>query len=111
VNVEQFARAKFVHDLRVTVSPDWMQGQYHDLPTLPSPDHFWLHSTDLPLEDTGFWKRLLSEQLIEFVPEIQYQKRGDWMDSFPPSVYRLTAKGRCVLDNPSEYVYAVGETS
>jgi hypothetical protein len=110
MNPEQWARVKFVHDLRVTVSPDWMQGQYRDLPVLPMPDHFWLHSTDLPIDDTRFWERVIAEGLIEEAPEIRYQPRGDWMDHFPPRCYRLTAKGRHVLDNPHEYVYAVEET-
>lgn len=110
MNPEQFARVQVVHELRKIISPDWMQMQYRDMP-LPTPDHFWLHQTDMPLSARGeLFSIWTGDKLIEFVPEIQYQRRGDWMDHFPPVCYRLTAKGRHVLDNPQEYVYAAGET-
>ena len=105
---EQYARAQLIHDLKRLVDPDWMQMQYHDLPKLPTFDYFYVHFTDMPTQGRDqFWSTLLSDGLIEFETTIKYQKRGDWMDHFPPSIYRLTAKGRHMVDNPGDYVFAV----
>lgn len=104
---EQLARAKLVHDLRRMIDPEWTQSQYQDMP-LPAPNYFWLHFTDLPYDRPDLCERLIEQGFIEPAPSVKYQPRGDYMDHFPPFCYRLTAKGRHVLDQPHDYVYAPG---
>lgn len=106
---EQYKRAEIIHELRRTMSPEWMQMQYRDLPALPTSDHFWMHFTDIPMrKDINFYDVWLKERLIERDLKIEYQPRGDWMDHFPPRVYKLTIYGKRALEESGEYVFAEG---
>lgn len=64
----------------------------------------WIHFTDY--SGTYDLRRLLDNEIIEFHPSLKYQPDNSWRDHFPPTAYRLTAKGRNIINFQSRWVFS-----
>jgi hypothetical protein len=103
---EEAARAHIAIQLRICVSLVHIERERLER-IIYGRELIWLHFTDwygnfdLPL--------LLKEKLIEPDERFAYLPSGGWQDHFPPSPYRITARGTSVLEHTGLYIWK-GET-
>lgn len=63
----------------------------------------WIHFTDY----YGVYdlKRLLDLEILEYHPYLTYAPDNSWRDHFPPTAYRMTAKGRNIVTHQARWVF------